>query len=546
MGQKIDTKMRWLLAGILSGSVALTGCGGGGDDDDDSSRGSGSDRTPDPSYVSIKDTSIREGAEKGIAKIEVRLSPTSTEAVTAQYETKDGTAKAGEDYESKSGEITFGPGTGRAYLEIPILGDEVHEPDEYFEITLSSVTGARMKDSESKAAVTIQNDDERPYVSFDTVQQSVAESVGTTRVTATLSERSGYTVEAQLSVQGTARDGDDYEISDPLTLTFEPGTTEVSLDVNILPDTIPEGGETIKFQFEDVKEASAPGKDQIAAHTIIILGDNALNDTGMTTFSNGSVADLRLEPASYPGQDGSHGRDTEYHPDDDGHAGFSFTKLDYDGNPLPANASTWSCTRDNVTGAVWENKRPDQNLEATVLIDENDRKTYIEPQIRGNDFRAGNFRYAWRNPDGASNGGSSGVVESREARLQSSNPVTVWLNGDDKYPDRHELPGYCGYEAGVVNSSYCNTRSYIEHMNAWGVCGFNDWRMPEIEELRSLANHEVAGDFNEAPEQQFFSNLQPEVRYLSQTPAADNESSAWCYDFAEGEVKLCQKGSYRG
>lgn len=532
-------KKLWLVASVLTGSLALTACGT--DEDGEEERGG---ETAQIGYVSISDASVREGSEKATYRHDIRLSTRLDEAVTVNYETRDGTAKAGEDYEAQSGEVTFSPGTRRVSIEIPILGDEIHEPDEYFEVHLSEATNARMNSSDSKAAITILNDDDRPSVSFTANQQSVSETVGTTQVTARLSAQSGFTVEAKLSVVGTALEGNDYTISEPLTLIFEPGMTEASLDVDILQDTIPEGGETIKFAFENIKEASSPNDIKLAEHTVIILGDTALNDTGLMTFSDGDSAELGLEPATHPGQDASFGRDTEHHPDDDGHAGFSFTKLDYDGNPMAANSPGWNCTRDNTTGLVWENKRPDQDLGVTVVFDEDGRESYEEPEVRGTGFRAGNFVYAWRENDSTNNGGSPGITEDRSTQLEASNPVTAYLNGSDEYPDRHELPGYCGYEEGSGGRFYCNSRTYIEQMNIWGVCGFNDWRMPEIGELRSLANHSVESGVA-TPGTAFFFNVKSNTRYLSDTPAADNESSAWCYDFGEGEVKLCQKGSYR-
>jgi predicted small secreted protein len=531
-------KKFWLIASVLIGSAALTACTAEGDGDDEKNG-----ETANIGYVSIRDASIREGDEKATYQHDIRLSTNLDKPVTVNYETRNGTARTGEDYETQSGKVTFSPGTRRVTIEIPILGDVIHEPDEYFEVHLSGITNARMNAAETKAAITIQNDDERPSVAFVSNQQSVSETVGTTQVTARLSAKSGYTVEAELSAIGTALMGNDYTISEPLMLTFEPGETEVNLNVDILQDTIPEGGETIKFAFENVKEASRPNDSKLAAHTIIILGDTALNDTGLMTFSDGNVTGLSIEPSTHPGQDASYGRDTEYHPDFDGQAGFSFTKLDYDGNPMAANSPGWNCTRDNVTGLVWENKRPDQDLGVNVVLDEEGQPSYEEPVVRGTGFRAGNFVYGWREDDDTNNGGSPGIVENRATQLESSNPVTAYLNGSEEYPDRNELPGYCGYEA-LSGRFYCNSRTYIEQMNIWGVCGFNDWRMPSIEQLRSLANHNPESGITN-PEPAFFFNIKSNARYLSDTPAADNESSAWCYDFGEGEVKLCQKGSYR-
>jgi hypothetical protein len=45
-----------------------------------------------------------------------------------------------------------------------------------------------------------------------------------------------------------------------------------------------------------------------------------------------------------------------------GHAGFDFTKLNTDGNPLQAGAASWSCVRDNYTGLVWEAKTDNEGI----------------------------------------------------------------------------------------------------------------------------------------------------------------------------------------
>lgn len=537
MRKQISKRRSQLAVSVLAGSLMLGGCG---TPEDDNKKDSGS--KVQTGYISVADMSVSEGDQKADRRVEVRLSVTQDKPVKVSYETKDGSAVAGEDYDNRSGVLEFPPGVRAAFIDVPIIGDNVHEPDEYFELHLSDAVNAKIKSSESKAAITIVNDDERPTVSFESAQQSVAEDVGETRIIAKLSEKSGYTVEADLEVQGTALRGDDYEIHQPLTLSFLPGVTEASLDVSILMDDLPEGGETIKVTFDEIKEASATNKAGIVEHTIIILGDNALNDTGLTTFSDGVVANLHAEPATHPGQDASFGRDAGFQPNSDGHAGFSFTKLDSSGNPLPSNAPIWECSRDNVTGLVWENKKPDQDLKVTVVEVEEGQDLVTVPTIKAGEFRAGNFIYAWRNDDPKSNGGSAGVVESSKTQLNAGNPVTA--HGAAGYPSKDELPGYCGYEQGTGGTN-CNTRVYVEQMNTWGVCGFNDWRMPEVEELRSLANHAMESDVA-LPETGFLSNLKENVTYLSNTPSADNESSAWCYDYKQGEVKLCRKGTYHG
>ena len=65
-----------------------------------------------------------------------------------------------------------------------------------------------------------------------------------------------------------------------------------------------------------------------------VTASSPLNDTGITTCSDENTNGLSCPVSGYPGQDGEHGRDVTHNDDSDGHAGFSFTKLDANGNPL--------------------------------------------------------------------------------------------------------------------------------------------------------------------------------------------------------------------
>jgi hypothetical protein len=98
-----------------------------------------------------------------------------------------------------------------------------------------------------------------------------------------------------------------------------------------------------------------------------------LNDTGITSCSDGknlvacTAANLG-DSAAYPSQDARYGRDAAQAAGKlpakigGGAAGFDFTPLDASGNAIaltgnpPVPAATPACTRDNVTGLVWEVK----------------------------------------------------------------------------------------------------------------------------------------------------------------------------------------------
>jgi hypothetical protein len=60
----------------------------------------------------------------------VSLSATSSQTVTVEYATANGSAVAPDDYEARSGLLTFPPGTVSATISIPLVKDAVEEVDE--------------------------------------------------------------------------------------------------------------------------------------------------------------------------------------------------------------------------------------------------------------------------------------------------------------------------------------------------------------------------------------------------------------------------------
>lgn len=79
-----------------------------------------------------------------------------------------------------------------------------------------------------------------------------------------------------------------------------------------------------------------------------------LNDTGIDLVQG--------DDGEHPRQDAVLGRDKLVKDDFDGHSGFSYTKLDSFGKPLPNDAIDWACVRDNTTGLIWETKTDDGGL----------------------------------------------------------------------------------------------------------------------------------------------------------------------------------------
>lgn len=117
------------------------------------------DATPaTPPAVSITDLTVAEGnGAHSHFMFVVSLDKASTETVTVQYATSDGTATAGSDYTATSGTITFTPGVTSQLVHVDVLPDTTAEADETFTVTLSNPSGATIADG--TAAGTIVDDD---------------------------------------------------------------------------------------------------------------------------------------------------------------------------------------------------------------------------------------------------------------------------------------------------------------------------------------------------------------------------------------------------
>ena len=90
----------------------------------------------------------------------VTLAKASPVKVTVAYATANGTATAGSDYGTISGNLTFAPGEKSKTITVPIVGDTVGEPDETFTFALSNPVNAVL--GQATATGTITNDDPTP------------------------------------------------------------------------------------------------------------------------------------------------------------------------------------------------------------------------------------------------------------------------------------------------------------------------------------------------------------------------------------------------
>ncbi|MES9876010.1 MAG: S8 family serine peptidase, partial [Candidatus Sedimenticola sp. 1PA] len=88
-------------------------------------------------------------------------------AVSVNYQTTDGTAVAGQDYQVASGTLDFADGEVSRTISISILDDTVYEVDESFTLSLSNPTGGALLGTQTNASVTLLDDDPLPPVDVD-------------------------------------------------------------------------------------------------------------------------------------------------------------------------------------------------------------------------------------------------------------------------------------------------------------------------------------------------------------------------------------------
>ena len=112
-----------------------------------------------PPTISIDNVSVLEGDAGTInASFTVTLSAASSEMVSVSYQTADGDAVAGVDFQTSSGVLAFTPGTKSQTIDVPVVGDTLGEQNESFFVNLSDAENASIIWGRGQGV--IENDDD--------------------------------------------------------------------------------------------------------------------------------------------------------------------------------------------------------------------------------------------------------------------------------------------------------------------------------------------------------------------------------------------------
>ena len=199
--------------------------------------------------VSIGDASALEGS--GELFFPVLLSGTSTQPVTVDYGTADGTAEVWVDYEESFGTLTFEPGQRRQTIRVVLVDDGVDELDETFAVELYRATEATIRDDAGTG--TILNDDS-PALSVR--DRRASEDMGRMGFTLRLSGPAVRPVTGLVvTAPGTATRGADYRAV-AKRFRIEPGVLRQAVTVAVLDDALDEDDETFTLRVSELEGAT--------------------------------------------------------------------------------------------------------------------------------------------------------------------------------------------------------------------------------------------------------------------------------------------------
>lgn len=285
--------------------------------------------------------------------------------------------------------------------------------------------------------------------------------------------------------------------------------------------SIPKFGNGACFPWWQLTAAHARGRTTLATFcSLLILIGNAgtasaqatgkLNDTGITTCANATSNSVPCgfadgDTYGYPRQEAEYGRAAKESAgqslgktgaSDGASKGFDFTKVRYD-SPYTTLASgaalgtgtSWGCTKDNVTGLIWDMK-----------------------VTTASNARLNTNTYNWKSSVAASNGGTSGVTGSATGT--------------------------------TCFASTCDTEAYIAYTNTLNICGesANDWRLPTRLELISIVDASKQGSGSATVDATYFPNIMAD-RYWTSDNVAGNPNEARTVNMMSGSDGTASKAT---
>lgn len=492
----------------------------------------------------------------------VNLSRVSTTDVTVNYEVDDVRATLNEDFTitNPTGVLTIVQGELSASVTITVLGDTKIEQDELIWFFVTNVSGVAAFPNATTRIVAsgyIDNDD-FPTVSitdatltegdFDTKQLLFSLSLdGPSSGSRTLA----YTL------TGTASAGEDYVLPDSKEVTFPFGEVVTTIPVTINGDYVFEPDETIIISIQSLANSDIIVPANTQATGTIVNDDPKINVADATVMEgNTGTSDLQFVISL----SNTMGTDVTFNYEITGLT--AQVAIDFSDAQLVGSGVITAGTQQTIVNVpvIGDNViEPRESLQLTItsasgnvfsgdlvgkgriinddggttinLAETGQQRCYSEEgvqlsscQLTGQDgdTRAG---ITWSDPRFVTN--VDGTISDTLTGLAWGNDANLMVSKDAGW-DTDDI------DDGKV--TWQHALDYVAKLNADNYLGFNDWRLPNRNEIRSLVNYGASSPaswLNSA--EQGFSNFRIGF-YWSSTSLATFPVAAWSTSFADGWV----------
>ena len=242
----------------------------------------------------IADAAAAEG--DGEMAFQVRLSVASSQTVTVEYATADGTATADEDYEATTGTLTFSALEMTQTIRVPIIDDDLDEAVEAFTVALGNASNATIGDGAADGVIA---DNDLPVVSVTADPAAVEEGATVTFTLTRVGDLSGpLTVPISVTERGAF-----LAEGAPTEAMFAVGASHTTLQVATLDDDVDEANGLVTATIAD----GATHQAGDAARAIVPVLDNDVRGVTATptalTIPEGGSASYTVVLTSEPTAD---------------------------------------------------------------------------------------------------------------------------------------------------------------------------------------------------------------------------------------------------
>ncbi len=208
----------------------------------------------------------------------------------------DGTTTAPVDYDPTPISVDFAPGETLQTVELPLVDDEIIEPDETINLALLNPTGEATLTQPTTAVFTLVDND--VLLQFGETNFVVNEDgTAIAPVTVTREGRLENAFSATIALtDGTATAPFDYN-NTPILVNFAPGETVQTVAVPIINDTESEPNETLQFTLTNPSAGARIGPQNAA--TVAVLDNDIRLEFSAPTFSIAEDG-TKLSPSPSP------------------------------------------------------------------------------------------------------------------------------------------------------------------------------------------------------------------------------------------------------